>query len=108
MAGNANSGRRQEKPFADALRMEIIEAGDDRKALRRIAKVLIAKASSGDMQAMAMLADRLDGKALQQIESHNLTEIVFAEVPKTENEDEWKQSLHVAAAGASSLAHKQH
>jgi len=66
MAGNANSGRR-EKPFAKALAMEIAEAGENAKALRNIAKVLIAKAEEGDMQAIKEFIDRTDGKAPQAI-----------------------------------------
>lgn len=69
MAGNKNSGRRQEKPFRDALRMEIAEAGENPKALRNIAKKLIAQAESGDMQAIKEFADRLDGKAVQQVDA---------------------------------------
>lgn len=68
MAGNANSGRRAEKPFADALRMELAAAGDDHKALRNIAKQLIAKAEEGDLAAMKELADRTDGKPRQQLD----------------------------------------
>lgn len=68
MAGNSNSGRRQEKPFADALRMEIAAAGDDHKKLRNIAKVLLGKAEAGDMQAIQMVADRTDGKPAQAVD----------------------------------------
>lgn len=68
MAGNANSGRRAEKPFRDALRMEIAEAGENSRALRNIAKKLIAQAEAGDMQAIKEFADRLDGKAVQQLD----------------------------------------
>lgn len=68
MAGNANSGRRAEKPFAAALRMELVAAGEDHKALRSIAKKLIAAAEDGKMDAIQMLADRLDGKASQQVD----------------------------------------
>ena len=67
MAGNANSGRKQEKPFRDALRMEIAEAGENPKALRNIAKKLIALAEDGDMQAIKEFADRLDGKVAQTV-----------------------------------------
>lgn len=67
MAGNANSGRRAEKPFADALRMELAALGEDRKALRDVAKKLIEKASGGDMQAIQELANRTDGKVAQQV-----------------------------------------
>lgn len=68
MAGNQNSGRKQEKPFADALRMELAAAGEDHKALRLIARALIEKASTGDMEAMKELADRTDGKPSQQVD----------------------------------------
>ena len=68
MAGNANSGRKAEKPFRDALRLEIAEAGENSKALRNIAKKLIAQAEAGDMQAIKEFADRLDGKAVQQLD----------------------------------------
>jgi len=68
MAGNANSGRRQEKPFRDALRMELAALKDeDPKALRSIARKLLEKASDGDMQAIKELADRTDGKVPQAI-----------------------------------------
>ncbi len=67
MAGNANSGRKQEKPFRDALRLELTAAGEDHKALRKIAKALIEKASEGDMQAIKELADRVDGKVPQGV-----------------------------------------
>ena len=67
MAGNANSGRRAEKPFRDALRMQLKEAGDDHKALRIIAAKLIEKAQEGDMLAIKELADRTDGKVPQAI-----------------------------------------
>ena len=36
MAGNKNSGSWAMKPFRDALKMELLKAGDNHKALRRI------------------------------------------------------------------------
>lgn len=71
MAGNANSGRRQEKPFRDALRMEALSAerGDPCEAkqgsLRWNARKLLEQ---GDVQSIKELADRLDGKAVQQLD----------------------------------------
>ena len=47
MAGNANSGRKAEKPFRDALRLELAAIGDDQKALRQIARNLIASLQRG-------------------------------------------------------------
>jgi hypothetical protein len=58
-------GARQTKPFYEALRMEIAAAGDDHKALRRVARALIEKAAGGDIAAIQALADRLDGKVPQ-------------------------------------------
>jgi len=61
-------GVRRIKPFREALQMEIAAAGDDLKALRRVARALIEKAASGDTAAITALADRLDGKVPQTIE----------------------------------------
>ena len=70
MAGNANSGRRQEKPFRDALRMELAALkADDPKALRAIARTLLETAASGDLQAIKEVADRTDGKAVQSVDA---------------------------------------
>lgn len=68
MAGNKNSGRRAEKPFRDALRIELAAAGENQKALREIARALIEKARTGDLQAVTELANRIDGKPTQQLE----------------------------------------
>ncbi len=59
----------REKPFADALRMEIC-AGNDPRHLRAIARKLFEKALAGDLQAIREIADRLDGKPVQAIERH--------------------------------------
>ena len=65
--GNKNSGRRQsERPFRDALMLEINTAKDGRK-LRRIAQSLLKKAEGGDIQAIKEVTDRLDGKAAQSL-----------------------------------------
>jgi hypothetical protein len=68
MAGNSNSGRRQEKPFRDALRMELAAVGEDQKALRAVARKLInAAMEDGKLDAIKELADRTDGKVPQAI-----------------------------------------
>jgi hypothetical protein len=68
MAGNnsVHRGQQRDKPFRDALRMEIAAAGDDLKALRSIARAQIAAAIEGDFQAAQFIADRLDGKPAQE------------------------------------------
>jgi hypothetical protein len=68
MAGNANSGRRQEKPFRDALRLELARVqDDDQRGLRKIARSLIEAAETGDLGAIKELADRVDGKVPQAV-----------------------------------------
>lgn len=64
--GRSGTNKGKEKPFADALRMEIASAGENHKQLRRIARALLDKAQDGDMQAIAQVADRLDGKPAQE------------------------------------------
>ena len=57
-----------QRPFADALRLELAAAGDNQRALRAIARNLIAIATSGEpiaLQAIREIADRTDGKARQ-------------------------------------------
>lgn len=81
MAGNANSGRRQEKPFRDALRLEIAAlSDDDPRALRGIAKKLLEIAATGDMQAIKELADRTDGKVPQAITGDAESDPVLVQV----------------------------
>jgi hypothetical protein len=67
--GNAH-GRAVEKPFADALRLELAAAGSDHRALRAIARNMIRIASmrSGGqaLPAIMALADRLDGRPSQE------------------------------------------
>jgi hypothetical protein len=58
-------GTRRTKPFYEALRLEIAAAGDDHKALRRVARALIERAAGGDTAAISVLADRLDGRVPQ-------------------------------------------
>ena len=60
-------GRPKERPFRDALRLELAAAGTDQKALRGVARALIRKASAGDINAANMIADRIDGKVAQPI-----------------------------------------
>lgn len=66
-------GRKSEKPFADALRMELAAAGADHKALRCIARNLILLAQKEEKEALPAInaiADRLDGKPAQESTVH--------------------------------------
>ena len=81
-------GRPKEKPFADALRMEIADAGEDHKALRRVARKLIENAESGDIRAIRELADRLDGKPMQAVDANvDLSTDPLTELIKYVNEN---------------------
>jgi hypothetical protein len=82
-------GRKTEKPFADALKLELAAAGGDQKALRNIARSLIALAggdgkTTGDLAAITALADRLDGKPAQDstvtIEKRDATDWSLSEL----------------------------
>lgn len=67
MAGRPPGAQNKDKPFRDALRMEIAAAGDDFKRLRKIASALLNKAETGDVPAIQQVADRLDGKPAQTV-----------------------------------------
>ena len=58
----------KDKPFRDALRMELAAAGEDHKALRAIARNLILLAQKEDIAALPAIreiGDRSDGKVPQ-------------------------------------------
>jgi hypothetical protein len=74
-------GQQRDKPYREALRMELAAAGEDMKKLREIARVHIARCEAGDMQAIKELANRLDGRPAQILEhsgpdSNPITRIV--------------------------------
>ena len=73
-------GKPEQKPFTDALRLAINRASGDRKRLDNVASMLVAKAEQGDVQAILAIADRLDGKPVQQNENYNWNEHVFADL----------------------------
>lgn len=58
----------KDKPFREALRMELADMGDNLKGLRKIAKRVITEAAAGDMQAAFQIRDTLDGKPVQSTE----------------------------------------
>jgi serine/threonine protein kinase HipA of HipAB toxin-antitoxin module len=70
MANPTSRGQQRDKPFRDALRMELAKLGeDDPKALRGLARKLLATAAADDgLAAIKEVADRLDGKPAQAME----------------------------------------
>lgn len=72
MAGRPPGAPNKDKPFRDALRIELAAAGEDQKALREIARNLIDVARHPDIAALPAIreiADRLDGKPAQSVEN---------------------------------------
>jgi hypothetical protein len=62
---------RSDKPFGNALRIELAAAGDSHRELRLIARNLIGLARAGEpgaLQAIREIADRLDRKPKQETE----------------------------------------
>ena len=57
-----------------------------------MAKVVVERALGGDMLAVREIADRLDGKTMQAVESHNTQEHRFAVVPDKLEKDEWMKT----------------
>jgi hypothetical protein len=68
MAGNSNSGSHKDRLFRNAVMIElkVRDAGEDMRTLRRIAGGIIDDALAGDKDARNMVADRIDGKPMQQ------------------------------------------
>ena len=62
--GNRNAAKA--KVFEGALRRAIAQS-DDPDKLRTIAEKLVELASGGNLYAIGMIADRLDGKAVQTL-----------------------------------------
>src|SRR5215475_15173861 len=82
-------GTLKERPYRDALRMEIA-AAEDFKGLRLIARAHLEKARSGDMAAIKELADRLDGRPAQAVvgdDEANPISVVFTGVPRADDND---------------------
>ena len=93
---NTNSrGQQRDKPYRDALRMELAAAeaaGNDMKTLRSIARKHIALADRGDIQAIRELADRLDGKPAQAVESEVTQRHRYViEAPADLTSEEWEK-----------------
>lgn len=67
MVGNSNSGRK-DKFFADAIRVAVKRTDGDRTQLALIAEKVIEEAKEGNMVAVNIVADRLDGKPQTNID----------------------------------------
>lgn len=92
MAGRPPGAQNKDKPYRDALRMEIAAAGtaeDPHAALRKVARRHLKLAENGDMAAIKELADRMDGKPAQETtaEVTHTYEKIVREIVHPENKD---------------------
>lgn len=84
-----------EKPYRDALRMELAaaaEANDPMSEYRKIARAHIRLAKGGDMAAIKEFADRMDGKPQQETASevHHTYEKIVREIVRQPEHSEDK------------------
>lgn len=65
-----NKGRPPaEKAFAAMLRIALAEAHGEGNKLRAVADAVVAEAIGGNVAAINTIADRLDGKPIQQVDA---------------------------------------
>jgi hypothetical protein len=82
MTNPYSRGQIRDKPFRDALRMEIDHAGTNHKALRRVARALIERAAEGDVAAIREVADRLDGRVPQLVGGDRENPVQFQRIER--------------------------
>ena len=77
-SGNPRGRPKRGQSFADALRSALKERDPQTKqtALTRVADAAVRKALAGDMGAIAFIAERLDGKVPDEIETSGGLQIV--------------------------------
>lgn len=95
MAGRPKGAENKDKPFKEALRMELAALGANSKALREVARNLIMTASMPGKDAVSAIreiADRLDGKPTQAVEVSGEVTNYVARIPSaSETIDSWQQ-----------------
>lgn len=72
MAGNSNSGQRKDKLIREALMLAAkrVHDGDPKGRIKLAiaAEAVVEAAVAGDLAAFKEMADRIDGKAVQQMD----------------------------------------
>lgn len=88
MAGNANSGSKRDKLIREALRVAALRVVDGdpkgRIALAIAAEKVVNAAVEGDLAAFKEMADRIDGKAVQQMDVNTTHERSTSELTESE------------------------
>lgn len=88
-------GSLNDKPWKDAIRLAVSRRTEDGgKTLNLLAESLVKSALSGDVLAMREIGDRLDGKAVQQINANITDERMVVHAPPPERTAEDWSSEH--------------
>src|SRR5262245_1857604 len=90
MANHTSRGQQRDKPFRDALRMELAAAGEDSRALRKIARALLNRGAMGDIFAIREIADRIDGKVPHPVSGISDTAPLELRVVETSIRRHWE------------------
>ncbi len=105
-APKGSNNRVKNKPWRDALK-RVVDKDPD--ALDKVAVMLIKAAQNGDMQAVRELGDRLDGKAIQQVDSKIEVNQPQTDIPpRAASVEEWVERRKGdlgAAAGTATIRH---
>jgi hypothetical protein len=95
IGNKSNLGARKDKPVDSAIRRAL--AQDSANRLRNAIEKLLDKAAKGDLPALAWLADRTDGKAVQAIEAVVDAKVEFQAV--LESAEELRKKVRGAVPG---------
>jgi Family of unknown function (DUF5681) len=85
-------GLRKYKDFANALRMELAVLDDgDQRGMRKVAASLIREALKGNIAAVREIADRLDGKPIQQhqVDMEERIKLIAVVPQKAASTEDW-------------------
>ena len=75
------AGRTTDKALTEALRIELREAGKDGLTRsRRVVRKLLQVAEEGNVTAIQLVFDRLEGKAPQSIDMHHSGELTLVDL----------------------------
>lgn len=98
-----NGGRKADKLIGDALRVaakRVIEGdAQGRTYLAKAAEEIVLKAADGDIAAFKEMADRLDGKAVQQLDVTTTHERPASELTESELDAELTLARAARLAG---------
>ena len=99
-------GRGSDKLFRQALLLSLKEADGDFQKIRRVTDALVAKAIAGNVPAIALIAERIDGKVESDDSARDDPLIVFKNAVAAADsilENAVSSIIEKAATGATTL-----